>query len=73
MLGHEACRLFADPLHAQVTSQEHGTILGTGVYGLAPHRWNNVNFGFNIAGPEEASDYHPTAVSVNSVPCVIGN
>ena len=58
---------------AQVTSSGNGTITGGGVYNLMPNLENDINIGFNVLGPANATLYRPTGVSVNGTACTFFN
>ena len=55
----------------QVESSANGTIVGTGVYNLMPNLGNDINIGFNVMGPANASLYLPAGVSINGTACTL--
>ena len=54
---------------SQVYEAANGTFTGSGVYELTPRRSNDINIGFNVAGPRDAAQYHPTVVAVDGRDC----
>ena len=55
----------------QVMQSGNGSISGTGVYLLRPFASNNINIGFNVMGPADATLYLPTGVNINGTACTI--
>lgn len=56
-----------------VEASGNGTVTGTGIYDLLPRQGNDININFNVAGPRDAADYHPTAVEIAGSPCLLLN